>query len=53
MSYFVFYLSAAVGFLSGEIRAITWEQIDLTVGTIDITRAWKDPQTNVSHEKRA
>lgn len=45
MSYFVFYLSAAVGFRSGEIRALTWEQIDLTVGTIDITRAWKDPQT--------
>lgn len=43
--YFVFYLAAAVGLRCGEVRALSWEQIDLKAGTIEINQAWKDEQT--------
>lgn len=45
IGYFVFYLAAAMGLRSGEVRALSWEQIDLAAGTVEINQAWKDEYT--------
>jgi integrase len=59
--YALFYLALATGMRSGELLGLTWDDIDLTAGTVTVRRAlarvsggapvWQDPKTPAARRR--